>query len=89
MEVFELKQTISRFVSAFITAVKIAKRGQFEDPLLEHAPVLPKSHRELLDHLRDMSFDRSSRMRRVQHLECRGMRIVAASSRLFTRIQSS
>jgi dGTPase len=74
---FERKQTISRLVSAFITAVEISTRGSFGHPLLQYRVALPDKHRELLDGLRDMSFQLVINKAPVRQLERRGMRIVS------------
>ena len=74
---FERKQTISRLVSAFITAVAISTRGSFGHPLLRYRAALPEMHRDLLDGLRNMSFDLVINKAPVRQLERRGMRIVS------------
>ena len=67
----------SRLVSAFITAVAISTRGSFGHPLLRYRAALPEMHRDLLDGLRDMSFDLVINEAPVRQLERRGMRIVS------------
>jgi dGTPase len=74
---FQRKQTVSRLVSAFITAARISARGRFEHPLLQYHATLPDEHRALLDGLRDMSFQLVIKKAPVRQLERRGMRIVS------------
>jgi dGTPase len=53
---FDRKQMIGQLVSAFITAVRVKERKEFEHPLLRFAVGLPPEHEQLLPRLRTLSF---------------------------------
>ena len=75
---FERKQTISRLVSAFITAVAISTRGSFGHPLLRYrADSSGDASGSLGSDCEDMSFDLVINKAPVRQLERRGMRIVS------------
>ena len=73
---YHRKQMIGRLVNTFMTPAIIIEQVRFSHPILRFRASLPATHKQLLNHIRDMSHGLVINKPGVQQLERRGTRVV-------------
>lgn len=72
----ERKDLIGYLVNLFITAAEVTEHKEFSHPLLKYRVEIPSPFADLLEALKDITYDLVIKRAEVQQLERRGQRII-------------